>query len=143
MHQGCQGPFGGSREKVGFFPRCCIRKAPHLVLRGESPGFPRVMAGNQGFLSSYYGDLRDPPMFLRKVKSHAICKGPLGIPLQSVLGPRLSSQVEAGTSVFISSANLHLRVPMEFQQESEASSRVEICKSAFLSSSKSSVRLPV
>ena len=113
------------------------------MLRGESPGFPRVMAGNQGFLSSYYGDLRDPPMFLRKVKSHAICKGPLGIPLQSVLGPRSSSQVEAGTSVFISSADFDSAVPMEFQQGSKSSSRVETCKSTFLSSCKCSIRLPV
>ena len=33
---------------------------PHLALRGESPGFSRVTAGNMGFLSSYDGDLRDP-----------------------------------------------------------------------------------
>ena len=92
------------------------------------------MAGNQGFLSSYYGDLRDPPMFLRKVKSHAICKGPLGIPLQSVQDPRYLSGAEAGTSGFLSSADMELGLPVEFQQGSQASSCVETCKSAFLSS---------
>ena len=36
------------------------RKGPNLALKGESPGFSRVSAGNLGFLSSYDGDLRDP-----------------------------------------------------------------------------------
>ena len=38
---------------------------------------------------------------------------------------------------------MDLRVPMEFQQGSQASSHVETFKSAFLSSCQSSVRLPV
>ena len=60
LHQGCQGLFQGSRGKVGFLSRCHCRKGPHLMLRGESPGFSRVEAGNLGFLSSYDGELRDP-----------------------------------------------------------------------------------
>ena len=59
LHQGCQGPFQGSRGKVGFLLRHGIGKGAHLVLRGESPGFSRVEAGNLGFLLSYGGDLRD------------------------------------------------------------------------------------
>ena len=48
LHQGCQGPFQATRGKVGFLSRHCSRKGPHLALRGESPGFSRVAAGNSG-----------------------------------------------------------------------------------------------
>ena len=71
------------------------------------------------------------------------CEGPLEIPLQPVPGPRSSSSAEARSSVFLSSADMDLGVPTEFQQESQASSPVETCKSAILSSCNSSVRLPV
>ena len=60
LHQGCQGPFLGSRGKVGFLSRRFSGKGPHLALRGESPGFARVAAGNLWFLSSYGRDLREP-----------------------------------------------------------------------------------
>ena len=59
MPQGFQGPFRGSRGKVVFLSGRCGGKGPHLELRGESPGFSRVAAGNMGFLLSYNGDLRD------------------------------------------------------------------------------------
>ena len=52
LYQGCQRPFRSSRGKVGFFSRLCSGKGPHLELRGESPGFSRVAAGNMGFFSS-------------------------------------------------------------------------------------------
>ena len=70
-------------------------------------------------------------------------KGPLGIPLQLLLGPRSSSGDETGTSGFLSSANMELRVPLAFPQGSQVSSHVETCKSALLLSRKSSVRLLV
>ena len=60
LPQGCQGPFRGSRRKVGFLSRRRSRKGPHLALRGESPGFSQVTAGNVDFLSSYNRKLRDP-----------------------------------------------------------------------------------
>ena len=44
----------------------------------------------------------------------ASCEGPLGIPLQSVPGPRSSSGAEATTSGFLSSDDMDLRVPIEF-----------------------------
>ena len=59
LPQGGQGPFRGSRGKVGFLSRCCSGKGPHFALRGQSPGFSRVDAGNFGFLSSYDGDLME------------------------------------------------------------------------------------
>ena len=59
FHQGCQGPFQGSRGRVGFVSRSRSGKGPHLTLSGESHGFSRVAAGNLGFLLSYNGDLKD------------------------------------------------------------------------------------
>ena len=44
LPQGCQGPFWGSRGKVGFLSICHSGKGPHLMLRGESSGFSRVVA---------------------------------------------------------------------------------------------------
>ena len=58
-------------------------------------------------------------------------------------GHRASSLAEAGTSVFLSSADIDLGDPMEFQQGSQASSRVETWNSASLSSCKRVIRLPV
>ena len=49
-------------------------------------------------LSSYDGDLRDPLVWLQERPTlHASCEQPLGIPLQSVLGPKSSSVAETGT----------------------------------------------
>ena len=59
LPQGCQGPFRGSRGKVRFLSRHQKGKGRHLELKGESPGFSQVAAGNFGFLSCYSGDLRD------------------------------------------------------------------------------------
>ena len=78
-----------------------------------------------------------------KPSLHASCERPLGIPLQSVLGPRSSSVAETGTSVFLSSADMELGVLVKFQQGSQASSPVETCKSTFLSGCNSSVSLPM
>ena len=60
LPQGCQGTFKGSRGEVEFLSRYHRGKGPHLALRGESPGFSQVVAGNLGFLSNYDGDFRDP-----------------------------------------------------------------------------------
>ena len=59
LPQGCQGPFRGSGGKEEFLSRRHSGKVPHLALRGESSGFPRVASGNLGFLLSYNKDLRD------------------------------------------------------------------------------------
>ena len=63
LPQGCQGPFQGSKGKMGFLLRPHGGKGPHLALRGESPGFSRVAAANLGFLSMYDGKLSDPHMW--------------------------------------------------------------------------------
>ena len=59
LPQGCQGPFQGSRGRVGFVSRSRSGKGPHLALREESPGFSPVAAGNLGFLLSYDGEFSD------------------------------------------------------------------------------------
>ena len=60
LNQGCQGPFRGSRGKVGFLSRHHRGKGPHLAMRGESPAFSIVAAGKMVFLSSYDRDFRYP-----------------------------------------------------------------------------------
>ena len=65
LHQGCQGPFQGSKRKVGFLSLPRRGKGPHLALRGDSPGFSQVVAANMGLLSSYDRNLRDLLMFLQ------------------------------------------------------------------------------
>ena len=51
-----------------------------------------------------------------RLNLHVSCEGPLGLPLQSVQGPRSSSGAEARTSRFLSSADMDLGVPMEFNR---------------------------
>ena len=51
-----------------------------------------------------------------KSSLHASCKGPFWIPLKSMQGPRSSSGAEARNSGFLSSADLDLGVPMEFER---------------------------
>ena len=96
-----------------------------------------------GFLPSCDRDLRK---WLQVASGKSsLCesyKGPLWIPLQSVPGPRSSSEAEASNLGFLSSAE-YLGVPREFPQGSQASSRVETCKSAFLTSCNRRIRLPV
>ena len=49
-----------------------------------------------------------------KSSLHASCDGTLRIPLQSLPGSWSSSGVEAGTSGFLSSADIDFGVPLEF-----------------------------
>ena len=112
-----------------FFSSCNTKICVPLELQRE----PQGPQGPQGPARAASG----------KFSLHVNCEGPLQIPLQSVPGPMSSSGAEARTSVFISTADLDLSIPMAFQQGSQASSRMETCKFAFLPSCNSSVRLPV
>ena len=113
LHQGCQGPFRGSRGKVGFLSRRRSGKGPHLVLRGESPGFFSSCGRKLGVpLELRRGPQGPACVALGKTSLHTSCEGPLRIPVQSVLGPRSSFGAEAGTLGFLSSADMDLRVPM-------------------------------
>ena len=140
LPQGSQGPFQGSEEKVGFLSRLHSGKGPQLVLRGESPDLSRVA---RGCFRVMMGTSRTRSWGSGRSSLHMSHDGRLGIPLQSLLGPRSSSGVEARTSGFLSRADIDLGVSLGCPQSSQASSHVEPCKSALLSSRKSSVRLPV
>ena len=56
---------------------------------------------------------------------------------------RASSQIEVGTSGFLSNCDIDLGVSAELEQGSQASSCVEAWNSAFLSKCKRGVRHPV
>ena len=75
------------------------------------------------FLLSYDRDLRDLLKLPQESPvSMRVARGLLGFLSSQCQGPRSSSRVEVGTSGFLSSADLDLRVPIEFQQGSQASS---------------------
>ena len=79
----------------------------------------------------------------RRFSLHTSRKGPFRIPLQSLPEPRSSSGVEAGTSGFLSRANMHLGVSLGPPLGSQDSSRVEPYKFILFSSLKRSVPPPV
>ena len=94
-------------------------------------------------LSTYDGDLRDPLWWPQeRPVPMRVVRGPLGIPLPSMLGPKTLYGLSAGTSGFLSSADMDLGVLLESPQRSQSSSRVGACTCAFLSSCSSSVALP-
>ena len=127
---------------MGFLLRPRSREGPHLALRGESPGFSRVAAGNLGSLSSYNGDFRDPLVLPQespvscKLRGASLDSSPVD-PWAEVL-----IWIEDGTSGILSSAYMDLRVPLEFPQGSQSLSCVETCKSAFLSNCNGSDMFP-
>ena len=94
-------------------------------------------------LSTYDGDLRDPLWWPQeRPVPMRIARGPLGILLPSMLGPKTFCGLSAGTLGFLSSADMDLRVLLESPQGSQSSSRVGACTCAFLQSCSSSVALP-
>ena len=94
-------------------------------------------------LSTYLGDLRDPLWWPQeRPVPMRVARGPLGIPLPSMLGPKTLCGVSAGTCGFLSSAYMDLGVLLESHQGSQSSSRVGACTWAFLPSCSSSVVLP-
>ena len=70
---------------------------------------------------------------LRKVHSPCELRGASLDSSAVMAGVEVLTGVGARNSGFLSSANMDLRVPLEFPQGSQASSRVETCKSAVLS----------
>ena len=94
-------------------------------------------------LSTYFGDLRDPLWWPQeRPVPMRVARGPLGIPLPSMLGPKTLCGVSARTCGFLFSADMDLGVLLESPQGSQSSSRVGACTCAFLSSCSSMVTLP-
>ena len=94
-------------------------------------------------LSTYHGDLRDPLWGPQERPVHMrVARGPLGIPLPSMPGPKTFCGVGSRTCGFLSSADMDLGVLLEPPQGSQSASRVGACTCAFLPSCSSSVALP-
>ena len=75
-------------------------------------------------LSTYDGDLRDPLWWPQERPfPMRVARGPLGIPLPSMPGPKTLCGVSAGTLGFLSSADMDLGVLLESPQGSQSSSR--------------------
>ena len=94
-------------------------------------------------LSTYDGVLRDPLWWPQeRPVPMRVARGPLGIPLPSMPGPKTLCGVGAGTSGFLSSADMDLGVILVSPHGSQSSSRVGACTCTFLPNSSSSVTLP-
>ena len=93
-------------------------------------------------LSTYDGDLRDPLWWPQVIPiTERVARGPLGIPLPSMLGPKILCGVGAGTGAFLSSADMDLGVLLESPQVRQSSSAVGTCTCDFLPRCSSSVSL--
>ena len=76
-------------------------------------------------LSTYDRDLRDPLWWTQeRPVPMRVARGPLGIPLPSMLGPKTLREVGAGTLGFLSSADMNLGELPESPQGRQSSSRV-------------------
>ena len=71
-----------------------------------------------------------------------VARGPFGILLPCMPGPKILCGVGAGTRAFLSSADMDLGVLLESPQWNQSSSRVGACMCAFLPSSSSMSRYP-
>ena len=94
--------------------------------------------------STYDGDLRDPLLWPQeRPVPMRVARGPLGISLPSILGPKTLCGVGAGTCAFLSSADMDPGVLLQSPQGRQSSSLVGACTCAFLPSFSSSVTLPL
>ena len=95
-------------------------------------------------LSNYDGDVRVPLWWPQeRPVPMRVARGPLGIPLPSMPGPKTLCGVGAGNRGFLSSADMDLGLLLESPQGSQSSSRVGTCTCAFLPSCSRSGTLPV
>ena len=95
-------------------------------------------------LTTYDRDLRDLLWWPQeRPVPMGIARGPLGIPLPSMPGPKTLCGDGAGTSGLLSSADKDLEGLLESPQGSQSSSPVVACTCAFLPSCSSSVTLPL
>ena len=94
-------------------------------------------------LSTYDGDLRDPLWWPQVIPiTERVARGPLGIHLRSMPGPKTLCGDGAGGSGFLSSTDMDLGVLLESPQACQSLSRVGACMCAFLPRCSSSVTLP-
>ena len=107
---------------------------------GENPlDFPEL----RQVLSTYDGDPRDPLWWPQeRPVPMRVARGPLGILLPSMPGPKTLCGDGVGTCGFLSSADMDLGVLLESPQGRQSSSRVGACTCAFLSSVAAVSRFP-
>ena len=100
MHEACQGPFRGSRGKISLKTPQQKRASSHI--EGRISWF-LVSCSRKHGVPLELGQGLQGPAHVASGKSSllASCEGLLGIPLQSVPGPRSSSGTEATTSGFL------------------------------------------
>ena len=97
----------------------------------------------QQVLSIYDRNLRDPLWWPQeRPVSMRVARGPLGIPLPSMAGPKTLCGVSAGTLRFLSRADMDLGVLLESPQGSQYSSPLGACRGHFLPSCSGSVTFP-
>ena len=73
-------------------------------------------------LSTYDGDLRDPLLWPQeRPVPMRVAQGPLGIPLETMPGPKTICGVGVGNGGFLSSADMDLGVLLESPQGSQSS----------------------
>ena len=90
-----------------------------------SPGGENLLdfLGLRLVLSIYDGDLIDPLWWSQeRPVPMRVARGPLGIPLPSMPGPKTLCGVGAGTGGFLSSADMDRGVLLESPQGSQSSS---------------------
>ena len=76
-------------------------------------------------LSTYDGDLRDPLWWPQeRPVPMRVARGPLGIPLLSMPGPKTLCGVSGGTLGFLSSADMDFGVLLESLQGSQSTSQM-------------------
>ena len=84
-------------------------------------------------LSTYDGDIRDPLCWPQESPvPMRVAQGPLGIPLETMPGPKTFCGVSVGNGGFLSSADMDLGVLLESPQGSQSSSQEGACTCAFL-----------
>ena len=84
-------------------------------------------------LSTYDGDLRDPLLWPQeRPVPMRVARGPLGIPLETMPGPKTFCGVGVGNGGFLSSADMDFGVLLESPQGSQSSTQEGACTCAFL-----------
>ena len=111
FHKACQVPFRVPRGKVSSLCNCCSIKGPPQQCRGEFRGLSGCVAGSLGFQLSCVSTWDTCSCLLSEVRSLAFRGAPLDSSCIAAGMNRASSQVEAGTSGFLSiSADWNTRV---------------------------------
>ena len=94
-------------------------------------------------LSTYDGDLSQPHWWPQeRPVPMGVPRRPLGIPLQSIPGPKTLCGVGAPIGGFLSCTDMDLGVLLESPQRCQSSYRVGACTCSFLPSCSSSVMNP-